>query len=284
MRHKILLPTDFSKNSIRAINYARELYKNDYCDFYILNVFSATGNILESLLNLEPGSELYETAKLHSENGLAKVFDMITMSDSYNPKHHFEVFSEFNNVVESIKQFVDKKDIEMIVMGTKGQTHSRATAFGSTAINIMEKVRNCPVLVVPHNAKIELPKEIVFPSNFRTHFKRRELIYLSEIAKKSDANIAILYINKEEKLDKDQKENKELLKEILEGVNYTFHTLSNHSIQSAVNIFVESRSSDMVAFINKKHAFFGSILSNPMVKEISFHLNVPILAMHDFKN
>ena len=172
----------------------------------------------------------------------------------------------------------------MIVMGTKGQTHSRATAFGSTAINIMEKVRNCPVLVVPHNAKIELPKEIVFPSNFRTHFKRRELIYLSEIAKKSDANIAILYINKEEKLDEDQRENKELLKEILEGVNYTFHTLSHHSIQSAVNIFVESRSSDMVAFINKKHAFFGSILSNPMVKEISFHLNVPILAMHDFKN
>jgi nucleotide-binding universal stress UspA family protein len=284
MRHKILLPTDFSKNSIRAINYARELYKNDHCDFFILNVFSATGNILESLLNLEPGSELYETAKLHSENGLAKVFDMITMSDSYNPKHHFEVFSEFNNVVESIKQFVDKKDIEMIVMGTKGQTHSRATAFGSTAINIMEKVRNCPVLVVPHNAKIELPKEIVFPSNFRTHFKRRELIYLSEIAKKSDANIAILYINKEEKLDEDQRENKELLKEILEGVNYTFHTLSHHSIQSAVNIFVESRSSDMVAFINKKHAFFGSILSNPMVKEISFHLNVPILAMHDFKN
>ena len=284
MRHKILLPTDFSKNSIRAINYARELYKNDHCDFFILNVFSATGNILESLLNLEPGSELYETAKLHSENGLAKVFDMITMSDSYNPKHHFEVFSEFNNVVESIKQFVDKKDIEMIVMGTKGQTHSRATAFGSTAINIMEKVRNCPVLVVPHNAKIELPKEIVFPSNFRTHFKRRELIYLSEIAKKSDANIAILYINKEENLDEDQRENKELLKEILEGVNYTFHTLSHHSIQSAVNIFVESRSSDMVAFINKKHAFFGSILSNPMVKEISFHLNVPILAMHDFKN
>tara|TARA_R110002111_G_scaffold68080_4_gene110647 strand:+ start:7914 stop:8768 length:855 start_codon:yes stop_codon:yes gene_type:complete len=284
MRHKILLPTDFSKNSIRAINYAKELYKNDHCDFFILNVFSATGNILESLLNLEPGSELYETAKLHSENGLAKVFDMITMSDSYNPKHHFEVFSEFNNVVESIKQFVDKKDIEMIVMGTKGQTHSRATAFGSTAINIMEKVRNCPVLVVPHNAKIELPKEIVFPSNFRTHFKRRELIYLSEIAKKSDANIAILYINKEEKLDEDQRENKELLKEILEGVNYTFHTLSHHSIQSAVNIFVESRSSDMVAFINKKHAFFGSILSNPMVKEISFHLNVPILAMHDFKN
>ncbi|WP_299102944.1 universal stress protein [uncultured Winogradskyella sp.] len=284
MRHKILLPTDFSKNSIKAINYARELYKNEYCDFYILNVFWATGNILDSLLNLKPGSELYETAKLNSENGLASVFDMITMNDSANPKHNFKVISQFNNVIDGIKSIVDKKDIEMVVMGTKGKTHSSATAFGSTAIYVMEKVRNCPILVVPADAEIKLPKEIVFPSNFRTNFKQRELKHLYNIAQKSNANIAILHITKEEKLDKEQEENINLLKEILEGISYKFHTLSSNSIQSSINVFVKSRGSDMVAFINKKHSFFGSIFSSPMVKEISYHLKVPILAMHNLKN
>lgn len=284
MRHKILLPTDFSKNSVRAINYARELYKNEQCDFYILNVFSATSNILESLLNLEPGSELYESAKLDSENGLARVYDLITMSDSDNPKHHFDVISQFNNVVEAIKTIVDQKDIEMIVMGTKGETHSKTTAFGSTAIYIMEKVRNCPVLVVPENAKIELPKEIVFPTDYKINYKRRELNYLIDIAKKSDATIIILHVEEANDLDKKQKENKQLLEEILQSTKYKFHTLTHNSVISAVNIFVESRSSDMVAFINKKHTFFGSILTNALVKEISFHLNVPILAMHDLKN
>lgn len=284
MRHKILLPTDFSKNSVRAINYARELYKNEQCDFYILNVFSATSNILESLLNLEPGSELYESAKLDSENGLARVYDLITMSDSDNPKHHFDVISQFNNVVEAIKTIVDQKDIEMIVMGTKGETHSKTTAFGSTAIYIMEKVRNCPVLVVPENAKIELPKEIVFPTDYKINYKRRELNYLIDIAKKSDAKIIILHVEEANDLDKKQKENKQLLEEILQSTKYKFHTLTHNSVISAVNIFVESRSSDMVAFINKKHTFFGSILTNALVKEISFHLNVPILAMHDLKN
>jgi len=284
MRHKILLPTDFSKNSVRAINYARELYKNEHCDFYLLNVFSATSNILESLLNMEPGSELYETAKLNSENGLAKVYDLITMSDSYNPKHHFDVISEFNNVIDAIKYSVDQKDIEIIIMGTKGETHSKATAFGSTAIYVMEKVRNCPVFVVPDNAKIELPKEIVFPTDYKLHYKRRELIYLTDIAKKCDATIVILHVEEANTLDKNQKENKKLLEEILQGTNYKFHTLSHNSVITAVNIFVESRGSDMVAFINKKHTFFGSILTNAMVKEISFHLNVPILAMHDLRN
>ena len=283
MRHKILLPTDFSKNSMRAIKYARELYKNDHCDFYLLNVFSATGNILESLLNMEPGSDLYETAKLNSENGLAKVFDMITMSDTHNPKHHFEVISQFNNVIEAVKNVVDKKDIELIVMGTKGETHSRATAFGSTAIYVMEKVRNCPVLVVPENAKLEMPKEIVFPTDYKLHYKRKELNYLTDIAKKGDAKIVVLHVDKGE-LNKTQNENKQLLEEILQGTTYKFHNLSHTSVTTALNIFVESRESDMVAFINKKHAFFGSILTNSMVKEISFQLNVPILAIHDLRD
>ena len=284
MRHKILLPTDFSKNSVRAITYARELYKNDHCDFFLLNVFSTTDNILDVLIDMTSGSEFYETAKIESEEGLARVYDMITMSDSYNPKHHFKAISEFNNVIEAIKNIVDKEDIEMIIMGTKGETDSQSTAFGSTAINVMEKVRNCPVLVIPVNATIALPKEIVFPSDYKTNFKRRELVHLCDIAKKSNATIAILHVSKEDKLSIDQKHNLQLLKEILEGVKYTFHNLSHDSVQTAVNIFVKSRSSDMVAFINRKHKFFGSIFSNPMVKEISFHLDVPILAMHDLRN
>ena len=85
-------------------------------------------------------------------------------------------------------------------------------------------------------------------------------------------------------LDKNQNENKQLLEEILEGTNYKFHDLSHNSVITAVNIFVESRGSDMLAFINKKHTFFGSILTNAMVKEISFHLKVPILTMHDLRN
>lgn len=284
MRRKILLPTDFSKNSVQAINYARELYKNESCIFYLLNVFSATGNILDSLLNMEPGSELYESAKLDSENGLAKVYDMITMRDDENPKHRFELISTFNNVIEAIKEIVDQKDIEMIVMGTKGETHSRATAFGSTAIYVMEKVRNCPVIVVPKTAKITLPKEIVFPTDYKIPYKRRELSYLTEIAKSCNATIIVLHILEKKELDHKQKSNKQLLEDILEGTNYTFHSLSHHSVVAAINIFVESRPSDMVAFINKKHAFFGSVLTNPLVKDISFHLNVPILTMHDLRN
>lgn len=284
MKRKILLPTDFSKNSWHAINYALKLYEPDRCDFFVLNVFSATSNILDSLLNMEPGSELYETAKAKSENGLARVSDMLTLHGNHNPKHHFEVISTFNNVIEAIIDMVEKKDIEMIVMGTKGETGSSKVEFGSTATYVMEKVRNCPIIVVPEKAKLELPKEIVFPTSYKTHFKRKELNNLLEIAKKCDANIAILHILENEKLTETQLKGKAMLEEYFSEVSYTFHTLSNYKVEPAVNLFVESRDSDMIAFINKKHAFFGSILTHPMVKGIGMHSKVPILVMHDLRN
>lgn len=284
MKRKILLPTDFSKNAWHAITYALQLYKNNACDFYILNVFSVANNVLVGLINMEPGSELYETAKLKSENKLAKVLDRINLLDYKSPKHHFQVIPKFNNPVEAIKKVVEEKDIEMIIMGTKGETDSRTNAFGGVAVDVMEKVRNCPVLVVPELAKHNLPKEIVFPTSFKTHVKRRELNYLIELAKICKASIKILHIVKEEKLNKTQLSNKKLLEEYFGDIAYSFHSLSHIEISTAVNCFIESRGSDMVAFINKKHAFFGSMLTHPLVKDLGYTSKVPIMVMHDLRN
>jgi nucleotide-binding universal stress UspA family protein len=284
MKRKILLPTDFSKNARHAIFYALELYKNEPCDFYVLNMFSATSNIVESLMYMEPGSELYETEKVNSEKGLAKVLDAIAFREDDNPKHNFIPVATFNSTLQGIKNIVEEKDIEMIVMGTKGKTDSRSITYGSIALSVMEKIRNCPVIVVPEQAKHDLPKEIVFPTGYKTHFKRRELKHLVDVAKTCSAVIRILHVSKGNKLDRKQLENKKLLENCFESVDYTFHTLSHMEIPAAVNCFVESRGSDMVAFINRKHAFFGSILTNPLVKDIASRSVVPILVLHDLRN
>ncbi|MCK5402182.1 MAG: universal stress protein [Flavobacteriaceae bacterium] len=284
MKRKILLPTDFSKNAWHAISYALELYKNDDCTFYILNAFTSKGYLIESLMVPEPGESKYEAAKLKSEKGLAKILDMLIFSDDGNPKHNFTTISIFNSPVEAIKNVVEEKDIEIVIMGTMGETNSKSVMYGSNAINVMEKVRHCPILVVPIKAELTLPKEIVFPTNYKTHFKRRELNYLTDIAKNCNASIRILHISEEDELDKNQINNKKLLEEYFEGIDYSFHLLSYITIPTAINCFVESRESDMVAFINRKHAFFGSILTQPLVKDIGYHSKIPVLVMHDLRN
>ena len=284
MTRKILLPTDFSENAWYAMNYALELYKNEYCNFYLLNVFSGIGNVMESLINMEPGSELYETAKLESQNSLAKLLDKLAFKGERNPKHHFKTISKFNSTVEAIKIVVEEKDIEMIIMGTKGKTASKKIVYGSVAINVMEKVRNCPVLVVPEYAKLNLPKEIVFPTGYKMNIKRRELKILVDLVSSCKAYLRILHVSEKEKLNDKQLNNKKLLEEYFDTINHSFHKLSHMDIPQAINCFIQSRNSDMVAFLNRKHGFFESIFSNPMVKEMGYDSKVPMLVMHDLKN
>ncbi len=283
MKKKILLPTDFSRNSWNAMQYAIELYKNEACDFYVLNAFNATGYALESMMVPEPGEKLYDEAKQKSEKGLGKIMERLSFRDQY-PNHKFFMVSQFNSLLEAIKELVDKEDIQMIIMGTKGTTASRDVIFGSNAVSVMEKSRSCPVMAIPEEANYKDLKEIVFPTDYRMNFKRRELQDIMDAAELSNAAIRILYASNGDPLDNDQENNKKLLDESFEGLPHTFHTLSNVDPKSAVRCFVESRESDMIAFFNRKHSFFGSIFSRPMVKSLGRYAKVPVLALHDLRN
>lgn len=284
MRRKLLFATDFSKNAWLALLYALELYQKAYCDFYILHVFSLKGDPIERLIAMEPGSEAYETAKLEAQDSLAKLADKLALKEYHNPKHHFEYLCRFGTVVEVIKNVVEEKDIDMVIMGSKGASASKSKILGSVSIDVMEKVRNCPVLVVPETARHVLPKEIVFPTSYKTHYKRRELQYLIAIAKTCDAAVRILHMAKTDQLSDTQQSNKALLEDYFQDIPHSYHRLSHTDVPTATNCFVESRASDMVAFINKKHAFFGSILTHPLVKEIGYDTKVPLLIMHDLRN
>ena len=122
MKHKILIPTDFSKNAWLAAKYATRLYQDDACDFYLLHVFSAPKNLMDSLFNMVEGSESYETAKAASEKELSNVVDLLNRSAEENSNHTFTIISMFNDVVEAIKIVVEKKDIEIIISYLKFKT------------------------------------------------------------------------------------------------------------------------------------------------------------------
>ncbi len=281
MNKRILLPTDFSKNAVNTIQYTLELYKSMDCDFYFLNVYHVDGYALDNNMMIpEPGEAAFEAAKNKSEEGLESLLEQLRIHPN-NPKHNFFKISTFNSFLEAINDIIAKKDIDIVVIGSKGVTGSRTVIYGSNTINIMEKVRACPVLAVPENVRFSMPKEVVFPTDFKVAFKHKELAYLIEICKAYKAFIRVLHIGDDKELSRKQQENKELLKNILADADHSFHALTDVKVPEGINTFIQSRDSDMIAFINRKHHFFGSIFSKPLVKELAYHSQIPILVLRD---
>ncbi len=284
MRKNILIPTDFSKNSWNALNYALSLFKDDKCTFYLLNAFQLYYFTTDSLIVPEPGEPNYEKAKEDSEIGLEKIVDGIT-SRGGNEAHRFETISTYNSVLEAVKNVINKNDIELVIMGTKGENDPTSKLYGSNAVDVMDKVYDCPVIVIPENVSYqeEKRKEVVFATNFKTAYKRHELENLVDIAKKMKAAIRVLHIQDVDKLSKEQEINKEDLQEFLGDVVHTFHTLTDIKIAPGIHSFIESRDSDLLALINKKHGFLTSIFTKSLVKEIGYKPQVPVLVMHNVK-
>jgi len=281
MKKKILVPTDFSKNAYNAINYAIELYKEESCEFFILHSYYLPGYEKSNLLSLEPTDKKLNEVKLRAEENMEQLKSLV---HSNGNNHSFYFLNEFGPCNEAIKKIVENEDIKLIIMGTHGETDNENIILGRNAVNVMEKVRNCPVLTIPNNIVFKKPNEIVFPTSYKTHYKESELTTLIEISKLTKAPIRILHIQSDKELNKKQEGKKELLNQILKDTNYTHHILFNLDLQKGVQCFTQSRESEMIAFINKKHHFFESIFSDPMVKELGNNAHVPVLALHDLRN
>lgn len=280
MDMRILLPTDFSKNALNAIRYALDLYKDQDCDFYFLNAFTVNGYSIENMMIPEPGERSYEASKKASKDKFVKLMDDLKLHGE-NPKHNYHTIPTYNSLLFAVKETIAKKDIDIVVMGTKGDTGADTVVFGTNAVEIMENVTEAPVLAVPENVRFEVPKEIVFPTNYKTAFKRKELNYLLEIAKHHKASIRILHIAKAAKLSREQQSNKELLESILENYDHSFHKLIDLKVQWGITAFIESRESNMIAFVNKKHNFFENLFSKPLVKKMGYHSKIPVLTLND---
>ncbi|NNG11129.1 MAG: universal stress protein [Arenibacter sp.] len=276
MTRRILCPTDFSKNAQNAINYAVELFKDKTCVFYILNTYDVASYSME----ITSAGDL-EASRKKSIGGL-KITSELLPNDNQN--HKFRTIFQCGNLIDTMRNIIDEQDIDMVVMGTKGATNSGQKAYGSQTVLAMEEIRNCPVLAVPEKTIYKEIREIVFPTNYRTIYKRREFQYLVDIANISNASIKVVKVFKKEgDLDSDQINNQNLLKDYFEGLDYSFHSLYNNEVQTAINEFIRSRGSDMVAFINKKHSFFSMMLSRPMVKNLGYYADIPVLALHDYR-
>jgi nucleotide-binding universal stress UspA family protein len=283
MKKRILLPTDFSKNAWNALTYALELYKNEECDLYLLNAFSTKPYNIDSIVFPEPGEESYDIAEKHAQKGLEKIIKLVELYQT-NPIHKFFIMTFFGSPVDAIKETIESKDIDLVVMGNKGETDAESIIYGSNAVQSMEESRNCPVLMIPKGVTYSEPKEIVFPTNYKNNFKRMELRYLYEISKITNAKVRILYVAKEEELSETQIENKNMLEDCFDGLNYSFHWLDNADVINGLHNFVQSRRSDMVAIISEKHSFFEKIFTRSIVEDLGYNSQVPVLVMHDLTN
>ena len=276
----ILLPTDFSENSWNAIEYAVNFFKDSSCNFYLLHVTLISNYASADAPIIPTSTVIEETLVKIAKTRLLKMIKKVKTKHN-NPKHNFFSVCSYDYFVDAIRNQISEKNIDLVVMGTKGASGLKKVIMGSNTGDLITKVKTL-VLVVPEKAVFKKPKEIAFPTDFNMFYQTEILKNISRFAKMFKSKLRILHVAKrEDGLSTFQNENKEYLDDFFEGVSHSFHRVTNKKIEAGVECFVESRDIDLLIMVAKNLTLFQQIMFKPMVEEISYHIKVPFLVLHE---
>jgi nucleotide-binding universal stress UspA family protein len=277
----VLLPTDFSENSWNAIKYAIHFFDTIECDFYLLHVNSLNNFIPLNESMTYDSYYLEDTYTKPIKNKLRGLLKRISKLNINNKKHKFFTLTDNGFFIETISKTIREKQIDLIVMGTKGATGLKKIILGTNTADVITKVK-CNTLAVPENATFVSPKEIAFPTDLNLGYNLNVLHPLSEIIDQFNTSVRFLHINKDRtKLTADQEQHKTLLEDYFCNTESSFHYLSNKKIEDAVQCFVESRDIDLICMVAKNLNYFQQIFFHSRVEKISYHINKPLLVLHE---
>ncbi|KGL62501.1 universal stress protein [Polaribacter sp. Hel1_85] len=273
----ILLPTDFSDNSWNAIQYAVELFKDEKCNFFLLNTYTPM------IYNLEYTSRfgLIEAMGATSKKSLNELQEKVEKKYK-NPNHTYNQISTFNTLTHEIDELYDGNVIDFIVMGTKGATGLSEILFGSNTVHVIKNAK-CPVLAIPSDFAFETPREILFPSDYEISFHKKQIKQIVGIATSHKSRVHILNASFGYGLSENQEKNKQKLEELLKDVTHLFHSVSNESVTEAITEFQTKERINLLVMINNKHSFFENLFFKSKINQIGFHLKTPFLVIPSSK-
>lgn len=275
----ILLPIDFSDNAWGAILTALKIFQERECTFILLNTYEPKFTNVLGGKSKERLGVIYESLAKNSELKLNDTLDYLKTNHSRS-NHRFETISVSDDLVKVINQFTKERDIDLVVMGTKGATGAKEVFMGSNTVKVIKKVRSCPILAVPDEYDFKSLDAIVFPTDFTHEFGKEDLTPLIEVATNWEAEINILQVAEEYRLSEKQKNNKESLSKRLSNIKHSYHKVEMwNNVADAVTDFTKNNDMDLIALINYPHTFLEKLTREPVIRKMGFHTKVPLLVL-----
>jgi nucleotide-binding universal stress UspA family protein len=150
---RIVIPTDFSTNSIHAIDFAVHKLGDDDCKFTILHVYQIPQGGQSGLFYLL--EEMNKQATADMEELMEKLSTRYT-----NKKPDFEAKVLQGDLADQTNAIAQEQGADCVVMGTKGASGIKEVLIGSNAVRLMGALK-VPMYAVPAEQEYKAIKEVM---------------------------------------------------------------------------------------------------------------------------
>lgn len=275
---KILVPVDFSDNSLKAAFYAAEIANKFEGTIYLLHV-------------LELGHE-----KLYQPFTFRDKYNNLVISDSEKElkkwdeiiRRRFDKLQVVTEVVhgtpaDRIIEYAHDVQAGMIILGNTGAGKATRLVFGSVTDKLIAHAP-IPVVAVPPEAAVQLPDNIIFATS---HFERDRLLLqpVIDLVQQHQATLHIVFF-----MDRDvdpafyhtgyalKIENyKEFMKSNYPDISTVFNIIEGSDFETSVEDYIKTNDADMLVMVPYNHGLFAKVKSS--TRTMACRSSVPVLIL-----
>lgn len=280
----ILLLTDFSRKADHAADVALAIATRLNAQILLYNAFVVPELVPIAGTALLPDGNA-QMIEDDSSSRLRKLAQRLKAKIDEAPDLPFKppVFclNEAGTIADNITGLVKKKQIWMVVMGTKGDNGISNFLFGSNAFSAIDKA-NCPVLLIPEKAEMKKVNKIALATDLQiSNIKSAE--FLAEFAEGLLSEIVIAHVSPNGEIDDgNHQDAKQFVKQLmtqLHHVNSSYQDIQGDEVERRLEEFSLNEQVDILAVIHRRYNLIERIFHSSTTKVLIRHSKVPLLVL-----
>lgn len=269
---RILVPCDFSEQSLNALKFAIQLERTSKAEIHLLYVIDLP--ILYDTL-LMPTLYFEEERFLDLRKNAEFRLEHIVKKYSSELKLHAKV--EFGSPSKKILDYITSHSIDLVVMGTKGATGMREIFVGSNTEKIV-RASGVPVIAIKDDVRPRQIKNIVFPNTVESDSHEDLVMKIKDLQHSLNAHLHIVYINTPLNFRQDivTRENLTHFAKRYMLKDCTTSVFNDMVEESGIINFTRMIDADMIAVGTHGRKGLAHLLSGSLAEDLVNHTKLPI--------
>jgi nucleotide-binding universal stress UspA family protein len=274
---KILVPTDFSDQATYASELAAHLAHALKAELIFLHVVvdatMPTVHYTGEVALPDMQDRLFVLKLI--ERGKDQMAELVERKDLQGLKIHTEV--HVGDIYYGVKEIIAEKEIDLVIMGTKGSGGFEEFLIGSNAERVVRHAA-CPVITIHERMTSFDFKRIVFASALEKDDQVCAPMLL-ELSKAFQAHLHLVRINTPNnfKPDYDTRPKLKALAEKCGFSDYSVHVYNDASEESGILNFAEEVGADLIAMATHGRTGLAHLLVGSLAETVVNHTQRPVM-------
>lgn len=263
---KILVPTDFSPTANKALDFAIQVARKSGGEVVVIHA-TDTNTTEEEMLRSNEQLELIKKSVNQTE-----------------PVRITTVLYD-RSLYSAIEDAVAQYGIDLVIMGTVGNTAFREKIFGSKTAGVIGR-SPVPVLAVPLLSEWTTPRTMVVAiNNFdMDHAVLKPVLALAQTFATSVQ--VTIFTDLDDDAVEDFHEHEINIANFRDHLKSIYTQIEIHAVHLAGRHFMESlqhwidtNQVDWLVMLTHRRSLLGSVFNRSMTRKMAYHTNVPLLAI-----